>query len=70
LPSSEYPDPSIVLSPNTSSTAPLSVLSHDACEHEQLLKFFIGLRLLGEVKAKRLLAYIQVLQQEQKENPQ
>jgi hypothetical protein len=59
----------IVLS-ETSSTAPPSVLSHDACEHEQLLKFFIGLRLLGEVKAKRLLAYMQVLQQEQQENPQ
>jgi hypothetical protein len=38
-------------------------------EREQLLKFLIGLRLLGEAKTKRLLSYINVLltEQEQRE---
>jgi hypothetical protein len=36
-------------------------------EREQLLKFFIGLRLLGEAKTKRLLAYINVLLKEQEQ---
>ena len=36
-------------------------------EREQLLKFFIGLRLLGEAKTKRLLSYIDVLLKEQEQ---
>ena len=36
-------------------------------EREQLLKFFIGLRLLGEAKTKRLLSYINVLLKEQEQ---
>jgi len=63
------PDPTLVLSSNASTSTPTRVLSQ-----EDFMKFSIGLRLLGEVKAKRLLSYIQVLQQEQeqeqKENPQ
>jgi hypothetical protein len=36
-------------------------------EREQLLKFLIGLRLLGEAKTKRLLSYINVLLKEQEQ---
>jgi hypothetical protein len=36
-------------------------------EREQLLKFFIGLRLLGEAKTKRLLSYMYVLLKEQEQ---
>jgi hypothetical protein len=38
-----------------------------AIEREQLLKFFIGLRLLGEAKTKRLLSYMNVLLKEQEQ---
>lgn len=64
---SEQPDPSHVVQQPSRTPTPPSVLSQEDYEHEQLLKFFIGLRLLGEVKAKRLLSYIQVLQQEQEQ---
>ena len=63
---SEHPEPHRVLQ-TSSTTTPPSVLSQEAPEQEQLLKFFIGLRLLGETKTKRLLSYIQVLQQEQEQ---
>jgi len=36
-------------------------------EREQLFKFLIGLRLLGEAKTKRLLSYINVLLKEQEQ---
>ena len=36
-------------------------------EQEQILKFLIGLRLLGEAKTKRLLSYMNVLLKEQEQ---
>jgi hypothetical protein len=36
-------------------------------EQEQILKFLIGLRLLGEAKTKRLLSYMYVLLKEQEQ---
>jgi hypothetical protein len=36
-------------------------------EREQILKFLIGLRLLGEAKTKRLLSYMNVLLKEQEQ---
>jgi hypothetical protein len=38
-----------------------------ATEREQLLKCYIGLRLLGEAKTKRLLSYMNVLLKEQEQ---
>jgi hypothetical protein len=60
---SAHPDPLLVLQPGNSKQ--LRVLSQEA--RQELLKFHIGLRLLGEEKTKRLLAYIQVLQTEQQQ---
>ena len=37
------------------------VLSQEIFEHEQLLKFFIGLRLLGDARRERYLTYLQHL---------
>ncbi len=59
---SEEPEPTTVLSSNSTSTPP-RVLSQEACDEEQLLKFFIGLRLLGEKKRERFLAYMATRQE-------
>jgi hypothetical protein len=48
----------------TASTfTPPSVLSQDAIHQEQLLKFFIGLRLLGKKRRERYLEYMLTLQE-------
>jgi len=60
---SASPDPHIVLQ-STSTPQKLRV-SQEACEQEQLLKFFIGLEMLGEKKKKRFLLYLASLQQNQ-----
>jgi hypothetical protein len=41
-----------------------SLASQEASEREQLLKFFIGLRLLGEKRQQRFLAYMATLLKE------
>lgn len=61
-PTSEQPQPShAVLQPSSTPTPP-SVLSQEIFEQEQLLKFFIGLRLIGEEKAKRYVRFLASLQ--------
>ena len=55
--------PDRVLHPGSTHTAP-SLLSQETYEHEQLLKFFIGLRLLGEKRQQRFLAYMATLLKE------
>jgi|GEM_PF-5686616 len=55
--------PDRVLQPSSTHTTP-SFLSQEASEHEQLLRFFIGLRLLGEKRQQRFLAYIATLLKE------
>lgn len=52
-----------VLQPSSTHTTP-SPLSQEASEHEQLLRFFIGLRLLGEERQQRFLAYMATLLKE------
>jgi hypothetical protein len=52
-----------VLQPSSTHTTP-SVVSQEAYEHEQLLRFFIGLRLLGEKRQQRFLAYMATLLKE------
>jgi hypothetical protein len=60
---SQEPEPRAVL-PETSTPSPQPcVLSQEALHQEQLLKFFIGLRLLGEKKRERFLAYMATLQE-------
>ncbi len=54
---SEHPEPRHVLSEISTSTTP-RVLNQ-----EDVLKFYIGLRLLGEKKQKRVLAYMRSLQE-------
>jgi len=70
---SAYPEPRPVLPETSTATPPSDLRSASLPADEDVIKFFIGLRLLGDVKAKRLLSYMQVLQQEQeqeqKENP-
>lgn len=63
---SEYPEQRNVLS--EISTTPASVLSQETYEREQLLKFFIGLEMLGEKKKQRFLLYLLSLQKPHTEN--
>jgi hypothetical protein len=58
---SDVPEPHAVL-PETSTPSP-RVLSQD-----DLLKFFIGLRLLGEKKQKRFLEYMATLKEQTEGN--
>ena len=55
--------PDRVLQPSSTHTTP-SLLSQETSEHEQLLRFFIGLRLLGEKRQQRFLAYMATLLKE------
>jgi len=55
--------PHRVPQPGSTRTTP-SLLSQEASEHEQLLRFFIGLRLLGEKRQQRFLAYMATLLKE------
>ncbi len=52
-------------------TVKKACLQRDArCDEEQqVLKFFIGLKLLGEKKRQRFLAYMLSLQEQSGENP-
>ena len=67
LSTSEHPEPHCVLQPSSTTPQPSVLCSMSFPSEEDVMKFFIGLRLLGEVKTKRLLSYIQVLQQEQEQ---
>ncbi len=69
LSTAELPDPSIV--PQQINTISHYVLSSDTVPSKgEVMKFYIGLRLLGDEKTKRLLAYIHVLLQEQEQKEQ
>ena len=62
---SALPDPHTVLESTSALPAhTTSRLIQD--EEEQLLKFFIGLRLLGQEKQKRYLSYLAAVVKEQK----
>jgi hypothetical protein len=63
---SDVPKPHSVL--QSDSTTPPRVLSQEAYEREQLLKFFIGLEMLGEKKKQRFLLYLQSLKTTHTEN--
>jgi hypothetical protein len=63
---SEYPDQFNVLSENATTTS--HALSQETFEREQLLKFFIGLEMLGEKKKQRFLLYLLSLQKPRTEN--
>ncbi len=63
----ERTSPQDMLSETSTSTPQPDVLSQDALHQEQLLKFLIGLRLLGEKKKQRVLAYIATLINEQRQ---
>jgi len=65
-PTSEYPEPSVVLQP--SDTTPPSVLSQEACSEKQLDLFLIGLEILGEKEKERFLLYLLSLQKSHREN--
>jgi hypothetical protein len=64
---SDVPNPRIVLS-ETSTPPPLSVLSQETYEREQIIKFFIGLEMLGEKKKQRFLLYLLSLKTPHTEN--
>ncbi len=51
-----------------STHTPSSAASQEAYQHEQVLRFFIGLRLLGEKRQQRFLAYMAALLKEEAPN--
>jgi hypothetical protein len=63
---SEHPEPLIVLS-SISTTTP-NVQSQETYDREQIIKFFIGLEMLGEKKKQRFLLYLLSLQKPHTEN--
>ena len=60
------PKPHSVLSEISTTTS--NALSQETYEREQLLKFFIGLEMLGEKKKQRFLLYLLSLQKPRTEN--
>ena len=60
------PKPHSVLSEISTTTS--NALSQETFEREQLLKFFIGLEMLGEKKKQRFLLYLLSLQTPHTEN--
>ena len=58
--------PDRVLQPGSTHTAP-SPLSQETYEREQIIKFFIGLEMLGEKKKERFLLYLLSLQKPNRE---